>query len=94
MKKVLVVGNLDFYQYKKLANNYKYVLFIKEDNIRHYGCTALIELVGMFDEVLFVGDPSERLTYEVACVMKKVGIAEMSEYLLKEEKDGEENGAS
>ena len=91
MKKVLVVGNLDFYQYKKMAKTYKDVLFIEEDNIRHYGCTALIELVGMFDEVLFVDNPSERITYEVACAMKNVQIAEMSAYPLVEEKDGENN---
>lgn len=92
MKKVLVIGDLDFDKYKKLAETYKNVLFIEESGIRHYGCNALIELVGMFDEVLFVDNPYERITYEVACAMKKVDIAEMSEYLLKEEKDGEENG--
>lgn len=92
MRKVLVVGNLDFYQYKKMAKTYKDVLFIEESNIRHYGCTALIELVGMFDEVLFVGNPPERIAYEVACAMKKIDIAEMSEYPVAEEKDGENNG--
>lgn len=92
MRKVLIVGNLDFYVYKKLAEAYKDVLFIEESNIRHYGCNALIELVGMFDEVLFVDNPSERITYEVACAMKNVQIAEMSAYPLVEEKDGEENG--
>ena len=91
MKKVLVVGNLDFYQYKKMAKIYKDVLFIEESNIRHYGCNALIELVGMFDEVLFVDNPSERITYEVACAMKNIRIAEMSAYPLEEEKDGENN---
>ena len=91
MRKVLVVGNLDFYVYKKLAKTYKNVLFIEESNIRHYGSNALIELVGMFDEVLFVDNPSERITYEVACAMKNVQIAEMSAYPVKEEKDGEEN---
>lgn len=89
MKKVLVVEYLDFDKYKKLAETYKNVLFIEESGIRHYGCNALIELVGMFDEVLFVGDPSERIAYEVACAMKHIRIAEMSEYPLAEEKDGE-----
>ena len=92
MRKVLVVGYLDFDKYKKLAETYKDVLFIEESNIRHYGCTALIELVGMFDEVLFVGEPSERIAYEVACAMKNIRIAEMSAYPLVEEKDGENNG--
>ena len=92
MKKVLVVGYLDFDKYKKLAETYKNVLFIEESGIRHYGCTALIELVGMFNEVLFVGNPSERITYEVACAMKNIRIAEMSAYPLVEEKDGENNG--
>ena len=94
MKRVLIVGYLDFDKYKKLAETYKNVLFIEESNIRHYGCTALIELVGMFDEVLFVGDPSERIAYEVACAMKNIRIAEMSAYPLVEEKDGEDNGES
>lgn len=91
MKKVLVVGYLDFDKYKKLAETYKNVLFIEESNIRHYGCNALIELVGMFDAVLFVGEPSERIAYEVACAMKNVQIAEMNAYPVAEEKDGEEN---
>ena len=92
MRKVLVVGGLDFYQYKKLAETYKDVLFIEECNIRHYGCNALIELVGMFDEVLFVGEPSDRIAYEVACAMKNVQIAGMNAYPLVEEKDGENDG--
>ena len=91
MKKVLVVGYLDFDKYKKFAETYKNVLFIEESNIRHYGCTALIELVGMFDEVLFVNNPSERITYEVACAMKNIRIAEMSEYPLVDEKVGAKN---
>lgn len=91
MKKVLVIGYLDLDKYKKLAETYKDVLFIEESNIWHYGCNALIELVGMFDEVLFVDNPFDRITYEVACVMKNVQIAEMSAYPMAEEKDGEEN---
>lgn len=89
MKKVLVVGYLDFDKYKKLSETYKDVLFIEESGIRHYGCNALIELVGMFDEVLFVDNPSERITYEVACAMKNVQIVEMSAYPLEEEKSAE-----
>ena len=92
MKRVLIVGYLDFDKYKKLAETYKDVLFIQECGIRHYGCNALIELVGMFDEVLFVGEPSERITYEVACAMKNVNVSRMSAYPLVEEKDGEDNG--
>ena len=94
MKKVLVIGDLGYCEYKKLAETYTNTLFIREIGIRHYGCNALIELVGMFDEVLFVGDPSERIAYEVACAMKNIRIAEMSAYPLVEEKDGEESGAS
>lgn len=91
MKKVLVVGNLDYDKYKKIAKTYKDILFIEEGGIRHYGCNALIELVGMFHEVLFVGEPSERITYEVACAMKNVRIAEMTAYPVEETKGGEEN---
>ena len=91
MKKVLVVGYLDFDKYKKLAETFDDVLFIEESCIIHKGCNALIELVGMFNEVLFVGNPSERITYEVACAMKNIRIAEMSEYPLVDEKVGEKN---
>ena len=94
MKKVLIIGYLDFFKYKSLAETYKDVLFFQECVILHHGCNALIELVGMFDEVLFVGEPSERITYEVACAMKNIRIAEMSAYPVAEEKDGEKNGES
>ena len=91
MKKVLIVGDMNFYEYKKLAETYTNALFIREMGIRHDGSNALIELVRMFDEVLFVGNPSERITYEVACAMKNIKIAEMSAYPVEEEKDGENN---
>ena len=94
MRKVLIVGYLDFFKYKSLTETYKEVLFFQECVILHYGCNALIELVGMFDEVLFVDNPSERITYEVACAMKNAQIAEMSAYPVAEEKDGEKNGES
>jgi len=90
MRKVLVVGWLNSDKYAKLAETYKDILFIEECCVQHYGCTALIELVGMFDEVLFVGEPSDRIAYEVACAMKNIRIAEMNAYPLEEEKDGEE----
>lgn len=92
MKKVLVIGYLGFDKYKKLAETYKDVLFIEECGIRHYGCNALIELVGMFDEVLFVGEPSERIAYDVAwaCAKKNIRIAEMSIYPLEEGKSAVE----
>ena len=86
MKRVLVVWSLGFDKYKKLAETHKDVLFLQECVILHYGCNALIELVGMFDEVLFVDNPSERITYEVACAMKNVQIAEMTAYPLEEGK--------
>ena len=84
MKTVLIIGWLNSDKYAKLAETYKDILFIEESSILHYGCTALIELVGMFDEVLFVDNPSERITYEVACAMKNVQIAEMSAYPVEE----------
>lgn len=91
MKKVLIVGDMNFYEYKKLAETYTNALFIREMGIRHDGSNALIELVRMFDEVLFVGEPSDRIAYEVACAMKNIRIAEMSTYPLVDEKVGEEN---
>lgn len=89
MKKVLIVGWVDYGGYKKLAETYTDVLFVCESGIRHSTSYALIELVGMFDEVLFVGEPSDRIAYEVACAMKNVQIAGMNAYPLVEEKSAE-----
>lgn len=94
MRRVLIVGWVDYDVYKKLAETYTDVLFVCESGIRHSTSYALIELVGMFDEVLFVDNPSERIAYEVACAMKNVRIAEMTAYPVKEEKDGEKDGES
>jgi len=90
MRKVLIVGYLDCDTYKKIAETYKDILFIREGSVWHYGSKALVELVGMFNEVLIVDDPSERITYEVACAMKNVRVVGMSAYPIEKEKDGEE----
>ena len=93
MRKVLIVGYISSYDYKKIAETYTDTLFIREDCIQHFGSYALIELVGMFNAVLFANHcDSERLTYEVACAMKNVKIEELSAYPINEEKDGENNG--
>ena len=90
MRKVLIVGYINPFDYKKIAEKYTDTLFIREESVYHFGSYALIELVRMFNAVLFANHcDSERLTYEVACAMKNVKIEEMSAYPINEEKDGE-----
>lgn len=92
MRKVLIVGYINPFDYKKIAETYTDTLFVCEGSVQHFGSNALIELVGMFNAVLFVNYcNSERLTYEVACAMKHVKIEEMSAYPINEEKECEEN---
>ena len=52
----------------------------------------MIELAGMVDGVMFMSvNNSERLMWEVACVMKNVRIVDASEYPIDEEKAVENN---
>ena len=91
MRKVLIVGYISPFDYKKMAEKYTDTLFIREESVQHFGSYALIELVGMFNAVLFANYcDSERLTYEVACAMKNIKIEEMSAYPLEEEKSAVE----
>ena len=86
MRKVLIVGYINPFDYKKMAEQYTDTLFIREECVQHFGSYALIELVGMFNAVLFANYcDSERLTYEVACAMKNIKIEELSAYPIKEE---------
>ena len=92
MRKVLIVGYINPFDYKKIAEKYTDTLFIREESVQHFGSYALIELVGMFNAVLFANYcDSERLTYEVACAMKNIKVEEMSAYPVEEKKDGENN---
>ena len=89
MKKVLVVGYLDYEKYKSLCEKYKNILFVEAMSIRYDGVNALIELVGMFDEVMFVDEGSDRFPFEVACAMMRKDVSEFTDYPLDEK--GEEN---
>ena len=88
---MLIVGYISPFDYKKIAEKYTDTLFIREESVQHFGSYALIELVGMFNAVLFANYcDSERLTYEVACAMKNIKIEEMSAYPVEEEKSAAE----
>ena len=92
MRKVLIVGYISPFDYKKIAEQYTDTLFIREESVQHFGSYALIELVGMFNAVMFTNySSSERLTYEVACAMKNIKVEEMSAYPINEEKECEKN---
>lgn len=92
MRKILLVGYASPYNYpKKLGEKYPNTIFIKEEEILYSGADAVIELAGMVDGVMFMSvNNSERLMWEVACIMKNVRIVDASEYPIDEEKDGEE----
>lgn len=91
MRKVLIVGYISPFDYKEIAEQYTDTLFIREESVQHFGSYALIELVGMFNAVLFANYcASERLTYEVACAMKNVKVEEMSAYPITDDKECEE----
>lgn len=93
MKKILLVGFASPYDYpKKLGEQYPNTIFIQEDAILYSGSRAVIELAGMVDGVMFMSvNNSERLMWEVACVMKNVRIVDASEYPIDEEKAVENN---
>ena len=92
MRKVLIVGYISPFDYKKIAEKYTDTLFIREESVQHFGSYALIELVGMFNAVMFTSySSSERITYEVACAMKNIKVEEMSAYPITDDKDGENN---
>lgn len=93
MKKVLVVGYLDYEKYKSLCEKYKDILFVEAMSIRYDGVNALIELVGMFDEVMFVGECNERFPFEVACAMMKKDVCEFFDCMLADEKERGKNNA-
>lgn len=90
MKKVLVVGYLDYEEYKSLCKKYNDVLFVEAIPIHYDGVTALITLVEMFDEVMFVDNGSDRFSFEVTCAMMRKDVSEITDYPLNDKDKGEE----
>ena len=87
MKKVLVVGYLNYEKYQKLVEKHPDVLFVEESPIRYNrdSADALVTLVGMFDTIAFVGDSSDRFPFEIAaCMMKKEMCELFTEYPIEE----------
>ena len=87
MKKILVVGFMSYGYMGKLVEKYPDVLWFPEQVIGMSDKSrALIELVEMMDGVMFMGDyHSDRIGYEVACVMAKKTIYEKDEFPVEEE---------
>jgi len=84
VKRVLIVG-YDFNYVNDLNAKYKDCLFIPAGDIEHDSATRLIELVGIADEVLFVGE--RYIGFEIAAVMLKKEISTKADYPVGEKTD-------
>lgn len=90
MKKILVVGYMPYGYMGKLVEKYPYVLWFPEQDVGMSDKSrALIELVEMMDGVMFMDNYSDRIGYEVACVMAKKTIYEKDEFSVEEHKEEE-----
>ena len=87
MKKILVVGYMPYGYMGKLVEKYPDVLWFPEQEVGMSDKSrALIKLVEMMDGVMFMGDyHSDRIGYEVACVMMGKTIYEKDEFPVEEE---------
>ena len=94
MKKVLVVGYLDYTKKEKLVKEYPNIVWLFENDIRNNNsATSIVALVDGIDEVMFAGrylSESERLAWEVACVMLHKKVSEESDYPVEDKEKGEE----
>ena len=85
MKKILVVGYMPYGYMGKLVEKYPDVLWFSEQEIGMSDKSrALIELVEMMDGVMSMDNYSDRIGYEVACVMMKKTIYEKDEFSVEE----------
>ena len=93
MKKVLVVGWLNYEEDEKLAKKYPDIIWLFNREIGNVDKpVGIVEMVDIVDEVMFTeNDTRERLAWEIACVMKNRTVVEASKYPIDEEKKGEEN---
>ena len=91
MKKILVVGFMPYGYMGKLVEKYPDVLWFSEQEVGMSDKSrALIELVEMMDGVMFMGNyRSDRIGYEVACVMMGKTIYEKDEFPVEEHKEEE-----
>lgn len=90
MKKILVVGYMPYGYMGKLVEKYPDVLWFSEQEVGMSDKSrALIELVEMMDGVMFMDNYSDRIGYEVACVMTKKTIYEKDEFPVEEHKEEE-----
>ena len=90
MKKILVVGYMPYGYMGKLVEKYPDVLWVPEQEVGMSDKSrALIELVEMMDGVMFMDNYSDRIGYEVACVMMKKTIYEKDEFPVEEHKEEE-----
>ena len=89
MKKILVVGYMPYGYMGKLVEKYPDVLWFPEQEVGMCDKSrALIELVDMMDGVMFMGDyHSDRIGYEVACVMMGKTIYEKDEFPVEEHEE-------
>ena len=87
MKKILVVGYMPYGYMGKLVEKYPDVLWFSEQEVGMSDKSrALIELVEMMDGVMFMGNYySDRIGYEVACVMMGKTLYEKDEFPVEEE---------
>lgn len=90
MKKILVVGYMPYGYMGKLVEKYPDVLWVPEQEVGMSDKSrALIELVEMMDGVMFMDNYSDRIGYEVACVMMKKTIYDKDEFSVEEHKEEE-----
>lgn len=87
MKKILVVGYMPYGYMGKLVEKYPDVLWFPEQEVGMSDKSrALIELVELMDGVMFMENYySDRIGYEVACVMMGKTIYGKDEFPVEEE---------
>lgn len=87
MKKILVVGYMPYGYMGKLVEKYPDVLWFPEQEVGMSDKSrALIKLVEMMDGVMFMENYySDRIGYEVACVMMGKTIYGKDEFPVEEE---------
>ena len=89
MKKILVVGYMPYGYMGKLVEKYPDILWFSEQEVGMSDKSrALIELVEMMDGVMFMENyHSDRIGYEVACVMMGKTIYEKDEFPVEEHEE-------
>ena len=89
MKKILVVGFMPYGYMGKLVEKYPDVLWFSEQEVGMSDKSrALIKLVEMMDGVMFMENyHSDRIGYEVACVMMGKTIYEKDEFPVEEHEE-------